>query len=79
MFLQYLYAILWYTIPNKFSYELKFVHLYSFSRPMGHESLGLLGMGQKLLGESRNFQLWDSNPLSWQSCPWLRQELLGDG
>ena len=25
MFFQYLYAILWYTIPNKFSYELKFV------------------------------------------------------
>ena len=46
----------------------------SQSRPMGHKSLGLLGLGQKSLGQSRDFQLWDSNPRDknpwdWQSRP----------
>ena len=35
---------------------------------MGHKSLGLLGPGQKSLGQSRDFELWDSSP--WDKNPW---------
>ena len=46
----------------------------SKSRPMGHKALGLLGLGQKSLGKSRAFELWDSSPRDkslwdWQSRP----------
>ena len=41
---------------------------------MEHKSLGLLELGQKSLGQSRDFELWDSNPrdknrLDWKSRP----------
>ena len=31
------------------------------SRSMRHKSLGLLGLGQKSLGQSRDLELWDSS------------------
>ena len=41
------------------------------SRSMGHKSLRLLGLGQKSLAQSRDFELWDS--ISWVKNPWYWQ------
>ena len=35
----------------------------SLSRPMGHKSLEVLGLGQKSSGQSRDLELWNSSPL----------------
>ena len=35
---------------------------------MGHKSLGLLGLGQKSLEQSRDSEIWDSSP--WDKNPW---------
>ena len=37
---------------------------------MGHGFLGLLGLGQKSLGQSRDFELWDSNPRDKNRWDW---------
>ena len=42
----------------------------SQSRPMGHKSLRLLGLGQKSLGQSLHFERWDSSPWDKQSWKW---------
>ena len=37
---------------------------------MGHKSLGLLGLGEKSLGQSGDFGLWDSSPRDENSWDW---------
>ena len=43
----------------------------SKSRPVGHKLLGLFGLGQKLFGQSRDFELWDFSPRDENCWDWL--------
>ena len=42
----------------------------SQSRSMGHKSLGLFGLGQKSLGQFRDFELWDLGPRDKNRWDW---------